>query len=219
MIQEKDLAEITASILKNEGKNSARKILQRYLVGVAGPPGAGKSTFAADLCRSVNEVASKHVAKVVPMDGFHLDNSRLEQMGLLHLKGIPDTFDKEGFEALVTRLKTLPAETIFFPVFDRSIEASIQDADSVGPDQPIVILEGNYLFYWHQIRNQLDLSIYIDAPEDILYERLIARHLEGGKDTQSARDKVLSTDMPNRNLVQSCRDCANIFLDSAKGVF
>lgn len=192
---------------------------RRYLVGIAGPPGAGKSTVAAKLCQRINLDASAQVAKVVPMDGFHLDNARLEQIGLMELKGVPDSFDKEGFEALVIRLKSLPFETIAFPVFDRSIEASIEDADSVGPKQPIVILEGNYLFYWHQIRNQLDLSVYIDAPENILYDRLLARHLEGGRDAVAAREKVLSTDMPNRKLIESCRDCADIYLDSAQGVF
>lgn len=198
----------------------ARGIIdRRYLVGIAGPPGAGKSTVAAKLCQRINLDACEPVAKVVPMDGFHLDNARLEQIGLLELKGVPDSFDKEGFEALVIRLKTSPLETIFFPVFDRSIEASIEDADSVGPEQPVVILEGNYLFYWHQIRNQLDLSVYIDAPENILYDRLMARHLEGGRDAVAAREKVLSTDMPNRKLIESCRDCADIYLDSAQGVF
>lgn len=175
--------------------------------------------MAAKLCQRINLDACEPVAKVVPMDGFHLDNARLEQIGLLELKGIPDSFDKEGFEALVNRLKTLPFETISFPIFDRSIEASIEDADSVGPKQPVVILEGNYLFYWHQIRNQLDLSIYIDAPEKVLYDRLLERHLEGGRDAVAAREKVLSTDMPNRKLIESCRDCADIYLDSAQGVF
>ena len=60
----------------------------RILVAIAGAPGSGKSTLAAELALELG-----HTAAAVPMDGFHLDNDELQGRGLLHRKGMPETFD------------------------------------------------------------------------------------------------------------------------------
>lgn len=64
----------------------------RYLVGLAGPPGAGKSTVAHEVVSRINrlwpeksssldsQVEPSDVATVVPMDGFHLYRSELDAM-------------------------------------------------------------------------------------------------------------------------------------------
>ncbi len=56
----------------------------RVLIAIAGAPGSGKSTFAEHLSGYLGKKAS-----VIPMDGFHLDNSVLEAKGLLSVKGAP----------------------------------------------------------------------------------------------------------------------------------
>ena len=71
----------------------------RVIVGIVGPPGAGKTTLAATL---VAAAAARHgagTAVVLPMDGFHLANEVLEALGRRHRKGAPDTFDGDGFAA------------------------------------------------------------------------------------------------------------------------
>ena len=72
----------------------------RLLVGVCGPPGAGKSTLAA-------AAAERLEAVVVGLDGFHLSNRVLERAGLRDVKGRADTFDRAGFVALLRRLRAL----------------------------------------------------------------------------------------------------------------
>ena len=57
---------------------------KRALIAIAGAPGSGKSTFAERLSGYLGKKAS-----VIPMDGFHLDNSVLEAKGLLSVKGAP----------------------------------------------------------------------------------------------------------------------------------
>ena len=48
---------------------------ERIIVGISGAPGSGKSTLSQGLLNKINK--SKHVAAVIPMDGYHLDNSCL----------------------------------------------------------------------------------------------------------------------------------------------
>ena len=71
----------------------------RALLGVAGAPGAGKSTLSAAIAAEVPGVV------VVPMDGFHLPTAVLEQRGDVERRGAIDTFDAAGYVALLRRLR------------------------------------------------------------------------------------------------------------------
>ena len=72
---------------------------ERRLLGIAGPPGAGKSTLAQAVVDAVEG------AVLVPMDGFHLAQSVIDAAGLADRKGAPETFDRAGYAALLTRLR------------------------------------------------------------------------------------------------------------------
>ena len=73
---------------------------QRRMLGITGTPGAGKST----LCAALAGGAGREVA-VVGMDGFHLANQELVRLGRRERKGAPDTFDADGYAALLERLQ------------------------------------------------------------------------------------------------------------------
>ena len=64
----------------------------RFITALAGPPGAGKSTLAAELVAALGAGA-----KAVPMDGFHYDDAVLIARNARDRKGAPDTFDVQGF--------------------------------------------------------------------------------------------------------------------------
>lgn len=166
----------------------------RFLVALAGPPASGKSTLAADLAAQLSPGA-----RVVPMDGFHYDDSVLDARGLRARKGSPPTFDAKGFIALIHRLRA--EDEVAIPVFDRSMELSRNAADIVGPDDRVLIVEGNYLLLdedpWRALPPLFDLTVFLDVPEAELVRRLTDRWKHYGKSDQAARDWIAGNDLPN----------------------
>lgn len=169
----------------------------RKLLGLAGPPGAGKSTLAEALRR-----AFPTVAQVVPMDGYHLAQVELERLGRAGRKGAPDTFDSAGYAALLKRLRDQgPDEIVYAPEFRREIEEPIAGAIPIHPETRLIITEGNYLLldgdHWPETAARLDDVWYVEIDQALRTERLIERHQRFGRARQAAIDWVAGTDEPN----------------------
>jgi pantothenate kinase len=184
---------------------------QRQLLGIAGAPGSGKSTFAAALARLVPE------AIVVPMDGFHLADAELSRRRLLERKGAPETFDAWGYAALLARLRSWPRHTVMAPSFDRRLEQPLAGAIPVSPTASCVLTEGNYLLLddpaWAAARHELDAVWHVHVDAALRRERLIARHVEFGKTPEHARAWVERVDEPNARRVEAAVDRADAVLD------
>ena len=164
----------------------------RRLIALAGPPASGKSTLAPRLAKALG-------AAVVPMDGFHLDDSLLGPRGLLTRKGAPDTFDQRGFARFIADLAS--GGEIFHPTFDRTREIAIGQSGVIPASCDTVIVEGNYLLLdapgWRDLAAHWDLSVYLPVEPEVLEQRLIARWLGFGLDPSTARRKALDNDIPN----------------------
>ncbi|WP_199574263.1 nucleoside/nucleotide kinase family protein [Streptomyces murinus] len=185
---------------------------RRALLGIAGGPGAGKSTLAASLVRALN--ADGPWAAHVPMDGFHLADAELDRLGRRDRKGAPDTFDAAGYAALLRRLREEPEEVVYAPGFERVLEQALAGAIPVPPAARLVVTEGNYLLLqegsWARVRPALDEVWYCEIPEAERIRRLVARHEEFGKEPAAARAWVLGTDQRNAELVATTRGRADL---------
>lgn len=177
----------------------------RRLLGVVGPPGAGKSTLAALMAEALGERA-----QAVPMDGFHLAQVELERLGRAQRKGAPDTFDAAGYAALLRRLRDQPAhETVYAPDFRREIEEPVAGALPVLAYTPLVITEGNYLLLdddpaWAPVAGLLDEVWYLQVDADLRRERLTDRHVRFGRTREQALQWVAQTDEPNARRIEAC---------------
>jgi pantothenate kinase len=182
---------------------------QRYILGITGYPGAGKSTVSSSLVNGVNARIKGDSAMVVPMDGYHFSNEKLQEMNLSDLKGIPETFDAQAFIALLERLRKDTDKNVYCPLFDRSIEASIQDAIVIEPRHKLCVVEGNYLLLnkepWTGCRKNFDEVWFLDVTFDTILPRLLDRHIQGGRTPEGAQAKVESTDLPNARLVEQTK--------------
>ena len=188
---------------------------RRFIVAIAGPPGAGKSTLADALHEALR--ARGETAEVLPMDGFHMDNGILEARGLLPRKGAPETFDVRGF-ADVLRAVRQGDEEVLVPVFDRSREIAIASARPVSPDTHIVLAEGNYLLIdkapWSRLFDMFDLTIFVGPEEDVLRERLLARWIHFGLDEAAIAWKLDGNDLPNGRFIIANSRKADIRLET-----
>ncbi|MET9640219.1 nucleoside/nucleotide kinase family protein [Streptomyces virginiae] len=186
----------------------------RRILGVAGPPGAGKSTLAARLA----EALGPRTAVVVPMDGFHLAQAELDRLGRADRKGAPDTFDAAGYVSLLLRLRASDGATVYAPAFDRSVEEPIAGSIPVPPDVPLVITEGNYLLHdageWAGVRPLLDEIWYCAPDEDTRVRRLVERHVRHGREPADARAWVARSDEANARLIACGRHRADLVVDT-----
>ncbi|MFD4407418.1 nucleoside triphosphate hydrolase [Nocardia sp. NPDC058499] len=188
---------------------------RRYFVGLAGPPGAGKSTLAFALCAALNS-PDEEFAGVAPMDGFHRTSRDLSDAGELENKGQPGTFDIGRFTAKLRELRSTPVGAeVGWPVYDRGIHDPVPDG-VVFRRQRIVVVEGNYLLLdepgWRDVRSYLDECWYLDAGTETIEQRLYERHLAGGKTPEIAHARIAHNDVPNAALVAGTRARADLVL-------
>lgn len=181
----------------------------RRILGLAGPPGAGKSSLAAALVEALGPEAV-----VVGMDGFHLAQAELARLGRADRKGAPDTFDAAGYAALLARIRTAgPDEIVYAPAFRRDLEEPIAGAVAIMPVHWLIVTEGNYLLHdgqgWAGVLPLLDACWYVDCPDEARIARLIARHVHFGRSEPDARAWVLRSDEANAALVAAGRGRAD----------
>lgn len=171
---------------------------RRVVVAIAGAPGSGKSSLAKRLVARLNEVAPGRAA-LLEMDGYHYDDHVLIERGLRVCKGSPDTFDVFGLLHMLDRLKHNQEDEIAVPVFDRDLEIS--------RSVRALVVEGNYLLLdqhpWSGLHAMFDITVAIDAAEDILRQRLVERWRSYGFSPTEIEAKVERNDLPNGRYIMS----------------
>ncbi|MER7362149.1 nucleoside/nucleotide kinase family protein [Nonomuraea wenchangensis] len=190
---------------------------RRVVLGIAGCPGAGKSTLAHWLAERLT--ATGLPAVQVPMDGFHLADVELERLGRRHRKGAADTFDAHGYLALLRRLHAETGTVVYAPSFDRDLEQPVAGAIPVPPEARAVVSEGNYLLVpqdpWPQVRAAMTEVWYADLDDRVRLDRLVRRHIRFGKAPEAAERWVAEVDEPNATAIRATRDTADLVLDTA----
>ena len=181
----------------------------RVVIGLTGATGSGKSTLAAQL----EEVLAEQglLAGSVPMDGFHMSNAVLDALGRHDQKGAPDTFDVDGYLALLDRVRSAgpggePAE-VLAPVYRRDLHEPVAAGARVS-GRGVVVTEGNYLATdthgWQGARQRIDVLVMLDVPSEVVVERLMRRHQDFGRHSAEAAHWVRTVDLPHAGLVSAC---------------
>jgi len=188
---------------------------RRAVLGIAGAPGAGKTTLAEELVKAIGTPWAAHV----PMDGFHLADAELDRLGLRDRKGAPETFDALGYAALLRRLREDEDDVIYAPGFERMLEQPIAGAVPVFRDTRLVVSEGNYLLVddprWTKVRPSMNEVWYVDLDGEERLRRLVERHVRFGKDPQAAVAWANGSDERNAAVIMATRDRADLIVPAA----
>jgi pantothenate kinase len=172
----------------------------RTIVGIAGAPGSGKSTLAAEVVQVLGPGAA-----LLGMDGFHLSQSTLVELGRRDRMGAPDTFDVEAFVATLERLRR-DEGTVTAPGFDREREEAVAGAIEIPPSVRTIVVEGNYLLQdelgWQRVAPLLDVTFFLQPDDGIRLQRLIDRHVRFGKSQDAAVAWAEGPDETNARLIR-----------------
>lgn len=203
----------------------ARSLAQPGLavLGITGSPGAGKTTLAEALVEALASApppgCTADWVVHVPMDGYHLADVELARLGRLDRKGAPDTFDPDGYAALLARVRGSADRVVYAPAFDRTLEQPLAGSIPVPPATRLVVTEGNYLLLelggWADVRTQLDEVWFCDLDDRERTDRLVRRHVRFGKQQEQAAQWVTAVDEPNAALVRATRERADLIVPDA----
>ena len=207
-----------SSLIADLAARLAREVARdpdgRVVVGLTGAPGSGKSTAARELAALLTEAGA--LAGEVPMDGFHMSNAVLDELGRHGRKGAPDTFDVGGYVTTLDRVRR--GEEVLAPVYRRDLHEPVAAGTRVSGGG-VVLTEGNYLALgtagWEAVRERIDLLIMLAVPTEELAARLVARHMSFGRDRVDAAHWVRVVDLPNAALVEaSAHRCDEVWTPS-----
>lgn len=161
------------------------------VIGIAGGSGSGKTTVV----NAITEKLKERVV-VIPQDSYYKDSSHLpmeerQKVNFDH----PDSID---FDLLVSHLKELKAgRSIEQPVYSYiTCSRSKTETITVNPAE-VIIVEGILIFCCAELRDQMDIKIFVDADDDDRLMRVMARDIiERGKTVETVIQRYSRTVKP-----------------------
>jgi len=206
--------------LADRVERAAARVDGRFLLGIAGSPGSGKTTLAAALVAEL-DARRPGAAAALPMDGFHLANATLDRLGRRDRKGALDTFDGWGFLALLRRVRTEEQHTVYAPSFRRVVDEGVAGEIAIEPAARVIVVEGNYLLVddgpWALVRDALDEAWFCATSPQDREMRLIHRHTLGGRSVEAATAWAREVDGTNALLIDATRDRADAVVSGTTG--
>jgi len=167
-----------------------------FLIAMSGGSGSGKSTLALALLERLGPrkaVMFGEDAYYHPMKFYGAPKTEAERHALVADINYDDPKSKE-VDHLVSDLKALKAgETIEQPIYDYDRHDRSEKTRRID-SAPVLILEGIHALSMPKIRNFIDLSVYVDTPDDLRLARRIRRDvLERGRTVDSVLLQYMST--------------------------
>lgn len=137
-----------------------------YVIGIAGSVAVGKSTIARILQALLSRWPDHPRVDLITTDGFLFPNRVLEERGLMHRKGFPESYDRRRLLEFVSDLKAGRPE-VRAPVYSHHAYDIVPGEERVVRRPDIVIIEGLNVLQGGgtgtYVSDYFDFSIYVDA--------------------------------------------------------
>jgi uridine kinase len=167
------------------------KSKKTIFIGIAGASASGKSLLANTI---TNELGSEQV-QVISEDSYYKDQSHLTMEERVKINyDHPNSMDHH---LLIQHLRELAeGKTVCIPVYDHSLHTRSDKTVQIG-NHAIIILEGILLFTGAELRDQLDIRIYMDTALDTCLIRRLKRDIiERDRTLESVLDQYEATVRP-----------------------
>ena len=139
------------------------------IVGIAGAVCVGKTTTSERLAAWLDPIATE----IVTTDGFLFPGAELDRRGLTMRKGFPESYDEVAIRRFLTTVRS-GSEGVVVPMYSHEIYDVVADDSRGLHDATVVIVEGVIVL---RFADQLDLTVYIDAPEPVIEAWYVERFL------------------------------------------
>ena len=200
--------EIVPTIESRVPSNLSEGGTDRFVIAIAGPPAAGKSTLARQLIERLDGRAG-----LLAMDAYHFDDAVLNERGHRDRKGAPHTFDVASYALMLEALRR-GGTTYAVPEFDRDLELSRNCASVVDANQSVLITEGNYLLLnsepWAGLEPLFDLTVWVEVDRATVEQRIRSRWSEAGIPVAEAERRLHDNDLANYRTVCEGSRSANL---------
>jgi putative kinase len=193
----------------------------RYVVGLVGPTGSGKSVIASLFGHFASELRLPFRFASVGIDAYHFTNEYLnahtvDGAVMKRFKGRYDTYDVARLASALLGFRA--GRNVRFPVYSRAAHDPVEDAIDVAEENVLLLLEGLWLLHespeWSRIRPLIDRSIFIEASKDAVRAAVIKRHVEGGRSVDNASRYYDRVDANNFDLVMQTKGRADEIVPS-----
>lgn len=159
-----------------------------FVIGVAGGTGSGKTTVSTIIQETVGR---EHIV-YLQHDSYYKDYSELtpEERRRLNYDH-PDSLDSSLLAQHLRQLKQW--QPVDVPIYNFSTDSRMADTEHVEPAE-IVLVEGILIFAEKELRELMDMRIYVDTDADLRFIRRLRRDmLERGRSLESIINQYLNT--------------------------
>ncbi|WMY96769.1 MAG: type I pantothenate kinase [Arsenophonus sp.] len=158
-----------------------------YIIGIVGSVAVGKSTTAHFLQKLLSNGPEHYKVELITTDSFLYPNKTLQNRGIMHKKGFPQSYDTKNFIKFISEIKS-GMKKITAPIYSHFIYDIIPNKKKIIYQPDILILEGlnilqnnidcKFTSHHFLVSNFIDFLIYLDAPENLLRKWYTKRFLK-----------------------------------------
>lgn len=162
------------------------------VIGIAGGSGSGKTTVV----NSIKERLQAEKVVVIPQDSYYKDCTDLtDEEKRHHNFDHPDSID---WDLLCEHLCALKAgKAIEQPIYSYISCARLKSETKHVEPADVIIIEGILIFTCKELRDQMDIKIFVDADDDDRLMRVMLRDIsERGKDVRWVMERYTNTVKP-----------------------